>query len=141
MEELSEQPLPEQATCPRCGARATEESVVRHRLSSLGYAHDDQHLECVECGEGWVLGVPIGEDTSGYGDDLRCSCGEWVHVHRVRVKESAVVLDTKCRRCKNWKQVGRETDADGLALVGYPFLTGDRSGATPYGYPDDERVP
>jgi len=70
MTELEEQPLPP-TVCPKCGAQATDDCIVKHRMSNLGYLHDDMEMECSVCGNRWTCGVPIG--TGGF-DDLKCTC-------------------------------------------------------------------
>jgi hypothetical protein len=74
--------------------------------------------------------------------ELRRRAHGWLWVHRVRTAraeaDGEVVLDAKCpdRDCRNWEQIPREVDADGVALVGYPGLTGQTGGCEPHGYPD-----
>lgn len=132
-----EQPIPERAVCPECEARPTDESVVEHRLSQLGYHHDDIRLECRECGHRWTLGVPIGR---GGEDDLVCdSCGMVALVHRIEDIGRGSSMDTrnlhmKCVGCLNFWQVRRPIDGNDVTLVGYPHITGDQSEADPFGY-------
>lgn len=138
--DLPEQPRPENAHCPQCGSPATDESIRDHRLSDLGYMHDDISFQCTECDNSWVHGVPIGSDESGYGDDLWCqSCdAEYYRVHRVTVQKSSVRLDLKCPRCFHFTTTNRDRDEHNRALVGFPDITGDRTGAAPYGWTDDD---
>jgi len=132
-EELEEQTVPEESHCPECGASPTEDSVVQHRLAAVGYLHDDVKLQCSECEASWLLGIPIGE--GGY-DDLWCpSCDDsYAFVHRV---EHLADRDTekyrlhlKCPNCFTFRKVTREPDENGLALVGYPCLTGKSDSRT-----------
>ena len=143
---LTEQPVPEKAGCPKCGGDPAED--VQHRLSALGYAHDDIGMVCSDCGHQWTAGVPIGEfDRPEMAADLWCdSCDEqWMLVHRVEFNPSGVdgappaALHLKCPDpdCHNWDRVGRETDGEQIALVGYPQTTGRTKGADPYGYPGE----
>jgi len=142
-EELTEQPAPEDARCPECHAAPTEESITRHRLSNLGYLHDDVYWECTECGNEWLSGIPIGEYDGG--DDLWCeSCGsEWMLTHRVLPNGDTVILHLKCPNdeCYHWKDIERSTDGVGRALVGYPQITGSIEGCKPYGYPEGADEP
>lgn len=180
---MEEQPYPEASKCPECGGEPTDESKVHHRLSAVGYLHDDGSLKCSDCGETWSIGRPIGRFDGG--DDLWCgSCDEgFMRVHRVQLVEDdhykkynlhlkcpnhspfdceacpATIFEPKrdsdgriycpaCGHeyepndvpgCVHFKTIQRESDEDGLALVGYPDITGSMDGATDaYGYPEDE---
>lgn len=136
---LEVQPIPEKTRCPNCRAKPTEESIIRRRLSANGYLHDDVRFECRECEERWLLGIPIGE--GGY-DDLYCeSCREtYADVHRFQPwdgDEGDYRIHLKCGGCDNFWFVFRDTDENGLVLVGYPHLTGEQDGETLNdGYPD-----
>jgi DNA-directed RNA polymerase subunit RPC12/RpoP len=141
-DDLEEQPVRDDSTCPKCGGESLPDLVV-HNLSAIGYKHDDQRHVCAECGHEWYHGVPIGEfDRPEMADDLRCSdCGdEWMLVHRVAPKSAHVVLHLKCPECFNFDRVERALDdANGnVALVGYPQITGSTEGCDPYGYQDDD---
>ena len=145
MADLAEQPTPETARCPKCGGEPND--AVTHRLSNLGYSHDDQDLTCVDCGHQWTAGVPIGEfDRDDMAADLWCeSCDdEWMLVHRVEFAPSGMprapetALHLKCPNCYNWERVAREADGEHIALVGYPQITGTTENSTPYGYRSSE---
>lgn len=139
--ELEEQPLPENASCPECGAGATHETIVKHRLSKTGYYHDDIDLECEECETEWTLGVPIGE-ADEFKDDLWCdSCDEsYFLVHRVVPREInssfpiPMCFHLKCPNCFNFEKIYRTTDANGDTLVGYPQITGVLNADDPLGF-------
>lgn len=150
VDDLDEQPIPSDAACPKCGGEPMSEEVL-HRLSNLGYLHDDIGLKCSErdCGHEWTAGVPIGEfDRDDMAADLWCdSCDkEWMLVHRVEFAPSGLpgnpptALHLKCPNpdCYNWDRVGREADDEHIALVGYPQITGATKDADPYGYRADQ---
>lgn len=125
----------ENSNCPECGEDPTGDSIREVRLSDIGYKHRDVFLECDVCDNQWTHGVPIGEDGE---DDLQCdSCeSEYMRVHRIRVSRNAdnVDLHLKCPNCYYFNRVSRGTDEEGVALVGYSDITGDREDAEPYGY-------
>lgn len=83
--------------CPECGAEATEESLVDHKLSALGYKHDDQMFECSECGHSYPHGVPVGE-FDGDAEDLWCDVCDlgYMRVHRIKQMDGNVGLHLKC---------------------------------------------
>lgn len=138
-DDLDPQPVPEQARCPSCGGEPTDGSVRGHRLSSLGYTHDDVGLVCADCGYGdevyerWNHGVPIGEPDPSTYEDLRCdSCDAWGLVHFVAPSKSnpsrTFRLLMKCPECYlTWIAHRRRSEQTGEALIGYPHVTGDRS--------------
>lgn len=132
---MTDQDIPSESKCPDCGAKPTTKSIQEVRLSDLGYKHRDVFLDCSNCSESWTHGVPIGEDGE---DDLRCdSCeSEYMRVHRVRVSRNAgnVDLHLKCPNCYYFKRTNRDTDSEGVALIGYDDITGGREDAEPYGY-------
>lgn len=144
--ELSEQPVPDVPIfCPECGGepvRSADEIQVQHRLSAMGYLHDDQDPECSECGHSWTHGVPVGQFEGG--EDLLCdSCQHdpslkrpvYYRVHRVEWQQGdRVLLHLKCPRCYLFTTVERERDNRGVALVGYPDITGSTDGADEYGW-------
>lgn len=136
---MREQPIPEKSRCPNCGEKPTDESVVEHRLSSMGYTHDDIRLECQNCSERWTHGVPIGTETE-FGEDLLCdSCGSPMLVHRIRIKDNLQAkLDVKCPECKYFNTLqreGRAHEVDGdVYLIGYPQIVGEIEDAENYGY-------
>lgn len=144
-DDLDEQPLPEDAQCPACGAAATDESVRRHKLSAHGYLHDDQMLCCTECSETWTLGVPIGDYEGG---ELVCdACAASMAVHRVAVDKNGarrwaagdrgltMTLHLKCPACKLFETIEKDADEGGVVLVGNPRTAGQTDGACSYGYP------
>lgn len=144
--ELNDQPVPDVPIfCPSCGGdpvKTAEELRVEHRLSAMGYLHDDQEPECSECGHNWTHGVPVGEFEGG--DDLRChSCrhdpglerDQFYRVHRVVWQQGDdVLLHLKCPRCFLFTTAERQRDNRGVALVGYPDITGSTEDADPYGW-------
>lgn len=153
---LEDQPIPAKSRCPECGDEPTDESLVEHHLSNMGYLHDDIELRC-ENDHTWVCGVPIGRDDE-YGEDLHCdSCGDrFMLVHRVQITREAALQwgrrdreslpinvhlkcpngceDENAEACFYFKSVKRESDERGIALIGYPQITGSREGAEPYGW-------
>lgn len=126
---LEEQPEPDKATCPFCGAEPTDQSKVEHRLASIGYLHDDISYECDECERTFTHGMPIGEPPEEYYRDLRCSnCGDgqFGRVHYVTLfEDSMLLLKLKCPECMLVWDVHRRLDAQNAALVGFPGITGD----------------
>lgn len=139
---MEEQELPlDKISCPDCDAEPTHESIVKHNLSDMGYFHDDAQMECRDCGTTWTHGLPIGEYTEG--EDLWCKvCDDSYRlVHRIKLVETDAGmrkyrLHTKCPNCYHFRRLNRESDENGLALVGYPHITGDVDGAEDYGYSD-----
>lgn len=135
-DDLAEQPVPAASRCPECGGEPLPDRVV-HNLSAMGYKHDDIKQVCSECGHEWLNGCPIGEfDRPEYAADLWCdSCDEtWMLVHRVAPKDRWVTLHLKCPNCYAFDKARRSPDNRGIALVGYPQITGQTEGAQPYGY-------
>lgn len=149
---LEEQALPSVPVyCPECGGEPTrdlDELRVEHNLAAMGYLHDDQTLECGECGNKWTHGVPVGEFHGG--QDLLCdSCNhdpdleepQYYRVHRVVPSRRAtpgagarLTLHLKCPRCFLFKKVERTMDNRGVGLVGYPDITGSTDEAQEYGW-------
>lgn len=162
MVELAEQPIPDvDVFCPRCGGepqQTPDELRVQHRLSAMGYKHDDQTFTCSECEHDWTHGVPVGEYDLQDADDLRChSCRHdpevdetpWYFVHRVKLQRAPsaanrgqFTLHLKCPRCYLFASTTRETDRKGVALVGYPPITGEiKEDETPaYGWVPEVRL-
>lgn len=139
------QPVPDETTCPYCGANVDGEQVVKHRLSAMGYMHDDIEMECDECGSSWPHGVPVGEFEGEEAEDLFCSSCEqrFMRVHRVAPRWTAeteaqrkVILHLKCPNCYYFDKVQREAGPGGRCLIGYPDITGSTDGAEPEGYRD-----
>lgn len=157
---LNEQEIPMKSHCPECGepptTRSAEQAIAQHRLSDVGYLHDDIRLTCGNEHK-WTCGVPIGEFEAG--DDLWCdSCDEaYMFTHRVAIsKQNAemwangerehlpLTVHLKCpngcdsndptEKCFYFKQVRRVTDDRGVALLGYPPITGSAAEAEPYGW-------
>jgi transcription elongation factor Elf1 len=138
MPDLSQQERPRDSTCPNCGAEPTDESIRKRHLSKLGYRHEDIYLECTECDEEWIVGVPIGEfDREEDAADLWCdSCDEtWMLVHRVRPMATTIELHLKCPHCLTFGTAARDLGERRIGLVGYPQITGETEGCDPYGYP------
>lgn len=140
-DDIVEQPIPEDSRCPECRAKPTEDSIVKHRLSSHGYLHDDKKLKCRKegCGTEWRHGIPVGDfDQPEMAADLWCdSCdSEWMLTHRVAPKSAEVVLHLKCPNCFHFDKVRRSKDTKNgdVVLVGYPQITGETDGCKPYGY-------
>lgn len=156
MADLEPQPIPDVPVyCPECGGEPVKQSgelKVEHRLGAMGYLHDDQNFECSECGNTWAHGVPVGEIEWDDADDLRChSCRhdpdldeeQYYRVHRVvPSRESSpggpgeVTLHLKCPRCHLFSKVQRQMGKKGIALVGFPDITGsvDHEDVEAYGY-------
>lgn len=161
---LTEVDPPENSYCPECGAPPTADSVVSHRLSNLGYLHDDVKFKCAN-GHSWVTGVPIGK--SSLNIDLDCpSCNRersgWLWrarswlinklggitenrllIHRVRYDtdkrdKPVYELHLKCPNCYFFETQLRQGDEGDTLLIGYPEITGETEGAQAYGYPEEE---
>lgn len=174
---------PERKTnCPRCGGEPTEESQAKHRLSDMGYLHDDQTFVCQNCNRDYTHGVPVG-DPDMDAEDLWCDVCElgYMKVHRVKHRhDDKIRLHLKCDHhhpfdcpecedtiqadgvqvtkdrsflcphcegeldrpdipyCFYFNRAIREPDPNGVALVGFPAITGQLEGAQPYGWSEDE---
>lgn len=144
MTKSEKQPIPSESNCPYCGGAPTDESQAEHRLSNLGYIHDDIGLRCSDCEQEWWCGVPIGSWKGG--EDLFCtSCdARFMRVHRVAVNgagDGYLMLHLKCPNpdCYYFKTVTRSVDANGVSLVGYPDITGSMDGADAWGYEDEKK--
>lgn len=135
--DLAPQPVPEAARCPACGGDPAPD--VAHRLSAVGYTHDDQQIHCADCGHQWICGVPIGEfDRPELADALVCPCGTWRLVHRVELTDDeTVTLHLKCPECYSFVKEDRQFGEQHVAPVGYPQTTGRTEGCPPYGQPAD----
>lgn len=149
---MSKAEVPDNARCPDCGAKPTEDQIdrakVHDRLSNIGYKHGDFKFDCPECDTSFTHGVPVGEFDGG--TDLWCDpCEEYFYVHRVKAKgpcsptdgddfhapDDGVLLHLKCPGCFRFKKVKRDNDRRGVALIGYPPITGEVDDDTrPYGY-------
>lgn len=155
---IKPQAIPDETACPYCGAPPTDESTVEHNLSACGYLHDDIKLECRDCGESWMCGVPVGGHADGDSDavpDLFCaSCDHHrLLVHRVELVtaptsdaipddiSTLVQLHLKCPSCNWFTTTVRAPDRSGVALVGYPSITGDLEDAAASGYPTSDLRP
>lgn len=145
VQDLEKQAVPSDSMCPYCGGTPTDESVIEHRLSANGYLHDDIHMQCQDCSNEWPCGVPIGEIDDDYSADLYCdSCEKrYMRIHRVAPDWGApggrerVLLHLKCPNCFFFDKVIRDCGDRGVALVGYPDITGSRENAKPYGWSGD----
>ncbi|MFD1515661.1 hypothetical protein [Halomarina rubra] len=142
MADLADQPVPSDTRCPECGGEPAHDTV-KHRLQALGYLHDDLRLTCSDCGERWTCGVPIGEfDKPELAADFECPCGETRLVHWIdatgRNARGDIALGVKCPNedCRHFEWIGRETDANNVAMTGYEHLGGQTAGADAYGYPE-----
>lgn len=178
---MEEQPERE-TNCPQCGGEPTEESEVRHRLSDMGYLHDDQTFTCQECNRDYTHGVPVG-DPDVNAEDLWCDVCNlgYMTVHRVKVRSvDQVRLHLKCHHhhsfdcpecdgeipvdgvrttgdmsfrcplcedelerseipyCFYFNKALRKTDHNGVALIGFPTITGQTEGARPYGWSEED---
>lgn len=139
------QPVPDDTTCPYCGADVHDDNVVKHRLSAMGYIHDDIEMECDECGQTWPLGVPVGEFEGDEAEKLFCSSCEsrFMRIHRVAPRWNSdpdnrkVMLHLKCPNCYYFEKQQRDVGPNGRSLVGYPDITGSTDGASPEGYRDE----
>jgi uncharacterized protein with PIN domain len=143
--EFAEVDAPEKTRCPDCGTVPTEESVRDKQLSDLGYLHQDTFFECESCSREWTCGVPIGSSDT-YAEELFCkACQDsWYRVHRVKVNPvesgpgGTFHLHLKCPNCYDFERIDREVDNRGIALVGWPQITGEMDGCENYGYPAGE---
>ena len=128
----------EDVRCPDCGAEVSDDSITRHRLSNVGYLHDDVEVTCSVCEHSWPHGEPVGGDIDDPADsELYCSAcrGSLMRVHRVTLcGPDTVGLHLKCPACHFFDTTERELDPDNVALVGYPDITGSTDGADPYGW-------
>lgn len=137
---MENQPEPSDVTCPYCGAEP--EPNPKHNLQAIGYLHDDILMECSECGEDWVHGVPIGEqEDSHLAEKLFCGACEERYglVHRVsadldkdEVEVDVLRLHLKCPECKyfwTWERDDVRDNIHNTILVGYPSITGDMRSA------------
>lgn len=131
---LEPQDIPAGSRCPNCGAKPTDETRIEHRLSNLGYKHDDILLECSECGTEWNHGMAQGNPPEEMYEDLRCECGVFMRVHGITARgvtatnpfdEVYLRLLLKCPNCQHTKRVDRETDGTFSTLVGFPMTTGE----------------
>lgn len=134
---MKEQELPAGAACPNCGNTATDESIVEHRLQSLGYKHDDIHLQCSNCQKKWVAGVPIGTPDS---TDLRCdACWKsddhevYGRVNWIREEDEKkqFSITVKCPRCLFVWSVTRDV-TNGGAMMHDPVVAGDDDAENPF---------
>lgn len=139
MAELQEQPIPSESKCPDCGGDPTNESVAEHRLSNMGYLHDDVELECEDCDITWSVGIPIGDSPDN--EELKCrSCNdEWMLIHRFKVyteqEDTFVKMHLKCPNCYHFDITEpRQVDENDLVLTGYPQITGDVKDAEEWGW-------
>lgn len=152
-ENLQKQKTPEDSMCPYCGGDPTGESEVKHRLSAMGYKHDDVELKCSDCGETWPCGVPIGSYDGKRAAELFCdSCQDrYMLTHRVepnwkKADEQGsdgweVLVHLKCPNCYYFKRIRRSCGNRGVALMGYPQITGEiDEEASPDGYKSHDDV-
>lgn len=133
--------VPSETMCPYCGSPPDEESQVTHKLSNLGYLHDDQDLKCSNehCNRKWTCGVPVGSDDE-FADELFCkSCSKrFGRIHRGEPKdEDTMCFHMKCPNCFYFWKIYRRV-VDGCALVGYPDITGYRGTARNTDYKVEE---
>lgn len=120
---VDQQSIPERARCPECGGDPVDPS---HTLSALGYKHDDQQLQCIDCRNKWTCGVPVGELDEYYWHDLVCqSCSEMGRVHRIRPGDGVIGLHMKCPECYYVWKVSRIIGEKNISIVGWPMTTGE----------------
>lgn len=133
--DVSPADVPENSSCPVCGSEPTDESVANHRLSDMGYLHDDVNLQCSNCDNDWTLGIPLGEFNGG--NYLWCdSCDDSQYlVHRVDFKDERIHL--KCPNCFHFENIEVDPDERGINLIGYPQITGATDNSEAYGYTDE----
>lgn len=143
---MDRQSVPSDVSCPACGADPKPDPS--HRLSAIGYTHDDIEFDCANaaCGHTWASGVPIGEAHGPLAEELFCDACEKRYglIHRVKLlpvrgdhDRTPLELDLKCpnTNCYHFWTVTRQTDTDGVCLIGHPQITGSLDGAaTTYGY-------
>lgn len=139
-----------------CGGAPEHDPL--HVLSAVGYKHDDVHMTCSDCEYRWVCGRPVGEYDGPLAEDLFCaSCEErYGLAHHVELltedgenatdgnhyvhddgEAGDIRLHLKCpnTECNRWWTTARTPDEDGVALVGYPEITGTIDDETaPRGY-------
>lgn len=119
-EDLEAQPE-RRSRCPACGSEPTEASLREHRLSNLGYLHDDQHFECSNCENTYTHGVPVGESDMNV-DDLWCSVCDlgYMNVHRAEFERSGLMkLHMKCAHHHEFDcpECDEEILADGVRMT------------------------
>lgn len=112
---------PRKTRCPECGGEPSAEDLARHKLSDIGYLHDDQTFECPDCAHRYTHGVPI-DEFDGNAEDLWCDVCNlgYMRVHRVRgANEESVGLDLKCPHHHdfNCPHCGCHIPADGVLLT------------------------
>ena len=135
---LKEQKFPSETRCPYCGSPPSEDSGVLHKLSHLGYLHDDIEMDCSNeaCGHRWQCGVPIGSDDSAEEELFCSSCSSrFGLVHRISLHGDMFHIQLKCpnKECHYVWYIDRKI-YDGMTLVGYPVITGYRETAETYDY-------
>lgn len=140
MTDIPEQDFPSESKCPECGGEPTAESIAEHRLSALGYLHDDRKPQCEDCGNEWLVGIPVGDGPENH--KLWCdSCDdEWMFVHRIRIKDIhswvELQLHLKCPNCYYFKMTDfyQVDDDRNVALTAYPPITGSVDDADEFGW-------
>lgn len=142
--EMEHQAVPSATMCPYCGGKPTDASARDHQLSAVGYLHDDIQLTCRDCDSEWACGMPIGELDHPMAEDLYCdSCTDrFMRVHRVAPdwgcpeNRQRVLIHAKCPNCFYFDKFVRECGPRGIALMGYPDITGSLENASEYGWSD-----
>lgn len=134
---MKEVPVPTESRCPYCGGEPHDSP--EHRLSALGYLHDDVKMTCTDCSKQWFCGVPIGDPDEELWRDLWCpSCDScFMQTKNVEVPDNGVVkLHMKCpnEECYYFTKISRTLDKNGRALIGYPSVTGNTRDAEPFGW-------
>lgn len=127
---MKEQPVPSESRCPYCGKKP--ENIAEHRLSKLGYKHDDIVLKCENKHEWWA-GVPIGEPDEKYWEDLWCESCEscFYRVKSLEVPRNGTIkLHVKCPNCyyvpSNLPQRDiKDFRGKEMVTIGFPDVTGD----------------
>jgi len=121
--------LPENAICPECQAEPTEDSIIKQRLSDVGYYHEDTRLECSECGFNWVIGEPKGEPERDTWVCDACEGDLIPHFLYLAVQEGEITCRPKCKSC-NWvpdERITLDTSRNGdniTAFIGHHTVTG-----------------
>lgn len=123
--------IPEQASCPDCNEKPTDESILRSKLSDLGYEHEDVFLECSN-NHKWTVGIPVGVTKS---KDWICPCCEGnLMPHFVYAVNKSIFIRPKCQSCYYVpdEKIEIDTKVSGAqlrGLVGHHTVTGKRETA------------
>jgi hypothetical protein len=120
------------SNCPECGSEATEESILKERLSDLGYRHTDTTFACSECDNRWVIGQPHGGAEKPEWECKSCG-GELVpHFLFVTASDRKIRTRPKCRECYHVPdrriELNSKFNGENIrGFVGHPAVTGEET--------------